>query len=373
MRRVLWAWGLVCCLLWAAPAAAASRGDTLAALFPDGLQLARHAFASPPVQVSLGAPLPAELAFTIALPAPDWCRVGPDLSLQPAQRLAGFVSPRGRDFGVIEVLSHQLQAEVGLADWLLAMLSRSGVVVLKSRSAVAAGGPVFEALGVLSQAKDDQRPPTLVRVAVMRSGQRLFIVRCLAREDAFAGLIYPFAAATLLFKPARVSPPTLVGNWRHQCLTKSGVCFLGPARGRAEVPWGGRPVEEAGFELQQAGVITGTLHVKAVSGSEAAATGCEQRIQLLAQDLARRGVKVDWITGGIAVNHPNLGSGGCYYRGRGFLRGEEVELFVFSWSGRGRAVVVWLLSVGQLSNLPAWMQNKRAFEVVCRSLKLSGG
>ncbi len=369
--RILIALGLALACL-APPASAATPGDQLSVLFPGSLALARHRFAAPPVQVTLGAPLPAELGFSITIPASDWCRVGPDLTLKEAQRLAGFVSPRGRSFGVIEVMTHQLAAEVSPADWLVAMLVRSRVKVLRTRPAVSNGGPVFEALGVLPLPPGSKQPATLLRVSVLRSGSRLFVVRCLAQKNAFAALVHHFAAATLLFKPARTEPPALLGEWSLQCL-RNGVCFQGPARGRAEVPWPGRQVQEAGFNLSQQGVATGTLHVKAISGSELAGTACEQRIGVLGRDLARRGVQVQWTSGGIAVAHPNLGGSGCYYRGRAMKGGEDLELFVFSWNNERAAVVVWMLSVGQITNLPAYLQNKRAFELTCRSLKLSGG
>lgn len=370
--RVITALLLALACLAPAAATAATPGDDLAVLFPDSLALARHSFAAPPVQVTLGQPLPPELAFTITIPAPNWCRVGPDLSLKGAKRLAGFVSPRGRAFGLIEVLSHDLDAEVGTADWLTAMLMRSQVKVLRTRPAVSNGGPVFEALGVLPLPPGSKQPATLLRVSALRSGKRMLVVRCLARKDAFAALVHHFAAATLLFKPARVEPPALLGEWSMQCL-QNGVCFQGPARGRAQVPWPDRQVREAGFDLAQQGVVTGTLHIKGVSGSELAGTACEQRIGVLGRSLAQRGVEVNWIGGGIAVDHPNLGGSGCYFRGRAVKDGEDLELFVFSWSNQRAAVVVWMLSVGQITNLPAYLQNKRAFELTCRSLKLTGG
>ena len=343
--------------------------DIYAALFPSALDLGRHQFARPPVEVSVTENLPQQFRCQVAVPSADWRRVPPEFGTGGAQRLAGFVSPRGINGGVVEVLTHELKVEVNPVDWLLAVMIKAGATILKTRPGWGAAGRTYEVLALLPKCEDGSA--RLVRAAVYRSGKRLFVVRCLAREKDFAALTFYFAAATLLFKPQPLAPEELVGNWAPYCLP-AGLCFLGPGQGRAKVPWPGRAVQEAGYDLSLNGKITGTLHIKAIQPPELASATCDQRIKILVQSLKKRGVKVKWQGGGVQLHHLALPGKICFFRGKSWHQGNDLELYVFSWRGQQMGALVWMLTVGQVANLPAWMHNKRTFEIVCQSLKTTG-
>ncbi len=354
----------------AAPAGAQPpRQDPYAVLFPSALDLGRHQFARPPLQVEVAENLPPEFRCQVAIPGADWRQVPPRFGSGGAQRLAGFVSPRGINGGVVEVLTHELAVEVNPLDWLLAVMIKAGATILKTRPGWGAAGRTYEVLAILPKCQEGS--VRLVRAAVYRSGKRLFIVRCLARERDFATLTFYFAAATLLFMPQPLAPEELVGNWAPFCLP-AGLCFLGPGRGRARVPWPGRAVQEAGYDLSLGGKVTGTLHVKAILPPELASATCDQRIKILKASLKKRGVSVKWQGGGVQLNHLALPGRICFFRGKGWHQGNDLELYVFSWRGKQMGALVWMLTVGQVANLPAWMHNKRTFEILCQSLKTTG-
>ncbi len=224
------AWLVVLAWLGAAPAWALEAAE-VAAWFPGPAELAAGAPSPAPVTVAGGPPLPAKLRFSLPLPGADWLRLG-DVA-RPAGpgegegaggvftlRLAGFCAPDGPDQGRVEVFAHLLRREVNPAEWLVALLTRAGHVVLATRQTGSAAGPRFEALAALAPRAERGGPPVplLVRAAVLRSGDTLWVVRCLARQPAFARLARGFAAVTLGFRPEDAREDFLAGAWvRHAC------------------------------------------------------------------------------------------------------------------------------------------------------------
>lgn len=346
--------------------------DPWAPLFPNADQLEAHRFATPPVAIEVGSRAIPKDWFLVPVPDGNYKRVEGAPAVNGAERLASLVSPQGLAQGLVEVLRHDLDAEVDASDWLLNILRANRVRLLKTRAEVAQSGPVFEVLGLMpAPAGVKLAEPLVTRVAVYRSGQSLYVVRALALRSAFAGLAYDFAASTLMFKIMDLKAPELVGAWREQCLGQ--VCYTGP--GAAEpVQWpAGRSIKEYVYTLADGGRQTGSLHVKAVLPPEKAKTDPLKRIPLLVQSLAAEGYRIAAPQGVVAANHVNMPEKVYYFRGRGAdPQGELVELFAFSTQTKAEAILVWMLTADAQADVEAWMRNKRAFEIVCSSLHPTG-
>ncbi|MBI4798438.1 MAG: hypothetical protein HY794_06835 [Desulfarculus sp.] len=300
-------------------------------------------------------------AWRIPLPEAPWLAL-PAQELEPGtRRLAGLVWPLGEGTVQVELLAHRLSVEVAAADWLLALLVRAGATVLLARPDLGAAGEVFEALALLP-ARPGQAQRLLARLSVQRRGQDLYLLRCLAPSPQFAGLAQAFAAATLGWRPPGLAGGDLVGTWPETCLA-GGLCLRGPGQPRQQ---GG----QAAWDLEQAGTVSGRLRAELSQGAAQAGRPAEERLRSVLAGLSREGLDLNWSLGGLNLNLPNLPGAACLYRGKAWRQGRDAELWALVWSDGQRQLCLWLVSVGQMSNMAAWMQNKRAFELAVRSLRL---
>lgn len=348
---------LLACLAWAAmapPAGAEQDWDSLfpasSALETRGLNL-REVVADSPAG-----------AWRIPLPEAPWQAL-PAQELEPGtRRLAGLVWPLGEGTVQVELLAHRLGVEVAAADWLLALLVRAGATVLLARPDQGAAGEVFEALALLP-ARPGQPQRLLARLSVQRRGQTLYLLRCLAPSPQFAGLAQAFAAATLGWRPPGPASEEMVGSWPETCLD-GGLCLRGPGQPRQQ---GGL----AAWDLGQAGAASsGRLLAELSQGAAQAVRPAEEQLRSVLAGLSREGLDLNWSLSGLGFQHPRLPGAACLYRGKAWRQGRDAELWALVWSDGQRQLCLWLVSVGQMSNMAAWMQNKRAFELAVRSLRL---
>ncbi|MFH1059573.1 MAG: hypothetical protein V1797_12960 [Pseudomonadota bacterium] len=348
-----------------AQAAAPAPADW-AKLFPASAQLDTKALAPALRQLTLGEPLPPPMRLRLLVPVAGWQKL-PQQEVEPGtQRLAALIWPQAQGPIKVEVFAHRLAAEVDAADWLLALLVRGGATVLGTRQDLGLGGAVFEALAMLP-ARADEGETRLLRAAVLRRGQQLFMVRCLAPYRQFAELAQLFAACTLSLEPQAPQGEELIGQWPQTCLT-GGLCLTGPGQPSRREGAAGAGAGLAVWDLIQEGVTTGRMQVRfdpAQPGGLPAA-----RIQALREDLAAQGLDLNWSLGSIRFDHTQLPGTACLVRGKGWHQGQDAELWALLWGDGQRTLKLWLVSVGQTTNLPAWMQNKRAFELALRSLRL---
>ena len=351
--------------------------------FPGVNDFGSRRFGSPPVLVSVGEPLAAGLRFSIPLPSREWKLMGPLGRAMPGPGaeedapvdtllLAGFCDPRGTDYGRVEVVAHLLNEEVSESDWLLAVMNRSGYTVLQTRRAMGLAGQCFEVLARLSPRaeKGMATRPVLCRAMVYRGESALFVVRCLARAGAFEEHALAFAAAGYYFSLDNRKKPFLVGAWKEHCLA-AGLCYVGPGQKRLQV----LPLEDGGrehfFELTRQGVATGELHVIAWPKPKRSRADLDAHVEALFESMAKRGISAKFIGGAIEAFRNTAPKRACFYKGRAWCGQGDVELMILGAGDKGPGAVVWLLTAGQFANLPAWMQNKRAFEVACRTLGLA--
>lgn len=346
---------LLALLAWLAPPAQANQDwDSLfpssASLDTRGLTL-REVLADSPAG-----------PWRLPLPEAPWQAL-PAQEMEPGtRRLAGLVWPLGEGAVQVEVLAHRLSAEVAAPDWLLALLVRAGATVLLARPDQGAAGEVFEALALLP-ARPGQAQRLLARLSVHRRGQDLYLLRCLAPGPQFAGLANAFAAATLGWRPPGPAGEDLVGSWPETCLA-GGLCLRGPGQARQQ---GGL----AAWDLGQAAAAGGRLRAELIQDAGLAGRPAEERLRSLLAGLAREGLDLNWSLSGLAFHHPRLPGAACLYRGKAWRQGRDAELWALIWSDGQRQLCLWLVGVGQMSNMADWMQNKRAFELAVRSLRSS--
>ena len=351
--------------------------------FPGTKDFGNRRFGVPPVLVTVGQPLAADLRFSIPLPSQKWKRMGPlGQALAPPDSggeapvdtllLAGFCDPRGVDYGRIEVVAHLLNEEVSKADWLLAVMNRSGYTILETRNALGLAGNGFEVLARLSPRaeKGMASQPVLCRAMVYRGESALYVVRCLARTGAFEEYALAFAAACYYFSPDKKPKPFLVGPWKEHCLT-AGMCYVGPGQKRLQVlPLGGGGQEHF-FELARRGETTGELHVIAWPKPKRSRADHAAHLAALFESMAKRGITTKFAGGAIEAFRKTDPKRACYYKGRAWHGGGDVEIMIMGMGDKGPGALVWLLTTGQFADLPAWMQNKRAFEVACSTLEIA--
>lgn len=361
--------GLVLTLLLALPPSAAA--EDWSPLFPEGESLDWKQLVARLSATQVGGDATDPRSVDLVLPAGAWRRL-PAADLEPGtRRLAGFVRPGGEAMVKVEVIRHRLEDEVEASDWLLALLVRSGVTVLLARPAQGATGQVFEALGLIP-GRTQEGPRRLLRASVSRQGRDLLVVRCLASPEEFADLAPAFAASTLLLRPKQVQPESLVGEWSEECLG-GGICLRGPGQGqRSGLPGGGQGQEMA-FSLVRQGVLGGRLVAELVEDPALAAASPAARLSRLQQRLADDGLDLTWSWSGMAVSLPHLPGKACLYQGRASRAGRDAECQVLIWSDGRRALTLWLAGVGQVSNLPFWLVNRRAFNLACAGLRSAAG
>ncbi len=321
------AWLVVLAWLGAAPAWALEAAE-VAAWFPGPAELAAGAPSPAPVTVAGGPPLPAKLRFSLPLPGADWLRLG-DVA-RPAGpgegegaggvftlRLAGFCAPDGPDQGRVEVFAHLLRREVNPAEWLVALLTRAGHVVLATRQTGSAAGPRFEALAALAPRAERGGPPVplLVRAAVLRSGDTLWVVRCLARQPA-SPASRGFAAVTLGFRPEDAREDFLAGAWVRHCLP-AGLCYLGPAATPRETAGAAAGEAEHLFTLGDPARPSGLLAVTAWRGSRRGESDLAGLLAGLGESLAARGYRAEFQGGALRCCAGRRPRGGLALPGRG--------------------------------------------------------
>lgn len=346
--------------------AAAPAPADWAKLFPAAAELDSKALAPALYQLTLGDPLPPPMRLRLLVPVADWQKL-PQQEVEPGtQRLASLIWPQAQGPIKVEVFAHSLTAEVDAADWLLALLVRGGATVLGTRRDWGLGGAVFEALAMLP-ARADEGETRLLRTAVLRRGQQLFMVRCLAPYRQFPELAQLFAACTLSLEPQTPQGEELVGPWPQTCLT-GGLCLNGPGQPSRQDNPADPSAGLAVWDLRQEGVTTGRLQARFDPAQPGGLPA--ERIKALQVELAAQGLDLNWSLGSIRFDHTQLPGPACLVRGKGWHQGQDAELWALLWGDGQRTLSLWLVSVGQTTNLPAWMQNKRAFELALRSLRL---
>ena len=374
---------LAVCALAAAQLSHAMNQAQILQAFPGTKDFGNRRFGVPPVLVTVGEPLSATLRFSIPLPSAQWKRLGPlgfaltgpdageDAPVDTLM-LAGFTDPRGTEYGRIEVVAHLLNEEVSEADWLLAVMNSSGYTIVETRNAVGMAGDGFEVLARLSPRAEEgmAAQPVLCRAMVYRSERAFYVVRCLARAGAFEEHALAFAAACYYFSPDKRPKPFLVGAWKEHCL-KAGMCYVGPGQKSLQVlPLGGGGQEHF-FQLTRRGEITGELHVIGWPKPKRSRADLGAHLAALFESMAKRGISTEFAGGAIEAFRKSDPKRVCYYKGRAWRGKGDVELMILGTGDKGPGALIWLLTTGQFANLPAWMQNKRAFEVACSTLEIA--
>lgn len=340
-------------------------------LFPDAAARPWAGLAGSLVEMRLEDPLPPADRLSLYVPAGPWRRL-PPADLEPgARRLAALVLDGPAGPIKIEALRHRLTAEVAAADWLLALLVKGGATVLAARGDRGAAGDVFEVLAA-QPGNPQEGGRCLLRVAVLRQGTDLVVVRCLAPVDEFPAWANAFAAATLLTRPHNPQPERLLGNWPEQCLA-GGVCLRGPEAGRKSPASGGRPGERVAFDLGPNGARDGWMVLELIDDATLAATPAPSRLAGLEATLAAEGLDWAWSWTGVEVSLIGLPGRACLYQGRAMNRGRDAECQVLLWSDGRQALTLWAVSAGQVSNLGAWLRNQRAFGLAVGSLRPARG
>jgi len=337
-------------------------------LFPAIQEIDPAKLPSLPVEISVDEGEPKDFVLTIPIPAGDWMRAAMGPELENTQQLAGFSHPQGPEFGYIDVVAHELEFEINASDWLSAILAENGYAMVLSRSALGSMGEYFEVLAIASRNGAEDEDPMVVRAGVHRSGDHLFMVRCMAAATNFLELAPAFAVTGAHFALQHPAPPLLVGAWTERCLDDV-VCYTGPEHGFSQVPWPGRAMTEQGYDLTLEGRATGTLHVKIILPPENRERAPDERVAILLSELEKRGLRYD--QEGLAVQSELENIPGQAYYVRALSDQDPLDFFAISQGSPEVDVLVWLSTMNAATDQRAWMHNKRIFEIVSQSLHLN--